>query len=114
MSLRADDLVGKLVQDTFYIHSYLSVDFRSVDEPSEPQLAFLHLQNKLAEKEEVLRVTTAEVGTLQAMLDIEMQSCTLSSGFERVLVHFCHSYTRLNEIDRDLASIIFVFCFICT
>ena len=39
-SSRADDLAMRLVQATSYIHSTLSLEYRSADEPSEPQLAF--------------------------------------------------------------------------
>ena len=44
---------------------------REGDEPSELQLAFHRLQTELAEREEALRVTTTEVGTLQALLETE-------------------------------------------
>ena len=48
-----------------YIHSTLSMEYgREGDKPSELQLAFHHLQTRLAEKEEALRVATTEVGTL--------------------------------------------------
>ena len=53
------------------IHSFLRLKYGSSDEPSEPQMAFRCLQAEVAEKEEALRVSTAEVGTLQASLDIE-------------------------------------------
>ena len=41
------------------------------NEPSEPWLAFYHLQTELAKREEALRVATAEVDTLQSLLGIE-------------------------------------------
>lgn len=44
---------------------------REGNEPSESQWAFRHLQIELAEREEALRVTTAEMGTLQALLETE-------------------------------------------
>ena len=57
-SSRADDLAMRLVQATSYIQSTLSLKYRSADEPSEPQLAFHHLQAEVAEKEEALEVAT--------------------------------------------------------
>ena len=61
-------------------------DRRKGDEPSEPQLVFRRLQTKLAEREEALRVATAEVGTLRALLETERQSSTFDSTMERGLV----------------------------
>ena len=49
-----------------------------------------------------MRVATIEVGTLQALLDIERRGCTLSPNMERELVHLRHSYGRLREIARYL------------
>ena len=49
-------------------------------------MAFRHLQAEVVEKEEVLRVATTEVGTLQTLLDIERQGFTSSPSMERVLV----------------------------
>ena len=46
-------------------------DRQKGDEPSEPLLVFRRLQTKLAEREEALRVATAEVGTLRALLETE-------------------------------------------
>ena len=56
------------------------------DEPSEPQLAFRCLQTELVEREEALRVATAEVGILQALLETERQGSTSDSMMERELV----------------------------
>lgn len=47
-----------------FIHSTLSLEYGPANEPSKPQLAFHCLQAEVAEKEEALRVDTAEVGTL--------------------------------------------------
>ena len=71
-SSRADGLPLELVQARAYIHSTLSMEFgREGDKPSEPQLAFHCLQSELAKREEALRVPTAEMGTLQALLETE-------------------------------------------
>jgi len=43
VSNRDDDLAIRLVSATSYIHSTLSLKYGSVDEPSEPQLAFRRL-----------------------------------------------------------------------
>ena len=62
---RADGSALELVQARSYIHSTLSMEFgQEGDEPSEPQLAFHHLQTELVEREEALRVTIIEVGIL--------------------------------------------------
>jgi len=64
-SSQANDLALKPLQVKSYINSALDMEYRRKgDEPSEPQRAFRHLQTKLAEKEEALRVATVEVGTL--------------------------------------------------
>ena len=68
-SSRADDLALRLLEARSFIHSTLSLEYGLIDEPSEPQLAFHRLQAEVAEKEKALRVATAEVGTLQALLD---------------------------------------------
>jgi len=71
-SSRADGLALELVQVKAYIHSTLSMEYRREgDEPSELQLAFCRLQTELAEREVALRVAFAEVGTLQALLEIK-------------------------------------------
>ena len=49
-----------------------------------------------------MRVATIEVGTLQALHDIERQGYTSSPSMERELVRLQHSYGRLREIARDL------------
>lgn len=49
-------------------------------------MAFRRLQTEVAKKEEALRISTAEVGTLQALLDTKRQSSTLSPTLERELV----------------------------
>jgi len=100
---RVDSLAFKLVQARAYIHSTLSVKYgRDSDEPSEPQLVFRLLQTKLAEREEALRVSTAEVGTLQALLKTERQGSTSNSTLEKELVCLWHSHGRLREIAKDL------------
>ena len=75
---------------------------RDGDELNEPQWAFLCLQTELAEREEALRVATAEVGTLQALLETERQSSTFDPMMERELVCLRHSHDRLKEVARDL------------
>ena len=60
-----------------FIHSTLSLEYGLAIEPSEPQLAFRRLQAEVAKKE-ALRVATAEVGTLQALLNTKRQSYTSS------------------------------------
>lgn len=82
-SSKADDIAMRLVQVRSYIHFTLSLEYRSTNKPNEPQLAFHHLQAKVVEKEEALRV--AEISTLQVLLDKERQSCTLSPSLEREL-----------------------------
>ena len=72
------------------------------NEPSEPQLAFCHLQTELVEKGEGLRVATTEVGTLQALLETERLGSTSDPTMERELVYLFHSHDRLREISRDL------------
>ena len=54
-------------------------------------MTFRHLRTEQAEREEALKVATAEVGTLQALL-----------GTERELVCLRHSYDRLKGVARDL------------
>lgn len=63
-SSRADDLAIRLLQSRSYIHTTLSLECGSADEPNEAQLAFHHLQAEVAEKKEVLRVATGEISTL--------------------------------------------------
>lgn len=92
----------RLLQATSYIHSSLSLEYGSADEPSETQLAFHCLHVELAEKEEAFRVATVEIGTLQALLDTKRQSFTLGPSLERELVWLHHAYTRLSEITRYL------------
>ena len=87
----------------YFIHSTLSLEYEPVDEPSEPQLAFHHLQAKVAETIEALRVATADVGTLQALLDTERQGCTSSPSMERELVSLQNLYGQLREIAKDLS-----------
>jgi len=70
-SSRADDLALRLLEARSFIHSTLSLEYGSADESSEPQLAFRHLQAEVAEKEEALRVATAEVSNLLALLNME-------------------------------------------
>jgi len=65
-------------------------------------LAFLHLQVEVDEKEEALRVATAKVGTLQALLDTKRKGCTSSLSMERELVRLRNLYGQLREIARDL------------
>ena len=83
---KANDLTLRVVEARSSIHSSLSLEYGPSDEPSEPQLAFRCLQAEVAKKEEALKVSTAEVGTLLASLDIERQSSTLSPTLERELV----------------------------
>ena len=68
-SSKADDLALRLLEARSFIHSTLSLEYGPIDEPSEPQLSFHRLQAEVAEKEKAMRVATAEVGTLQALLD---------------------------------------------
>ena len=100
-SIRVDDLALRLLEARSFVHSTLSLDYGPIDEPSEPQLAFHHLQVEVAETVEALRIATAEVSTLQALLDIERWGCTSSPSIERELVHLQHSYGRLRKIARD-------------
>ena len=67
-SSRAADLALRLMKARSFIHSTLSLEYGSADEPSEPQLAFRHLQVEVAKKKEALRVATAEVGTCKLCL----------------------------------------------
>ena len=64
VSSRADDLAPGLLEARSFIHSTLSLECGPADESSKPQLAFFHHQAEVTEKEEALRVATAEVGTL--------------------------------------------------
>ena len=100
VSSRANDLAMRLVQARSYIHSTLSLEYRSIDEPNKPQLAFHHLQAKVVEKEKALRVV--EISTLHVLLDRERQSYTSSPSLERELVCLRHLYSRLHKIARDL------------
>ena len=63
-------------------------------------MAFCRLHAGVAKKE-TLSVASAEVGTLQALLDIVRKSSTLSSALERELVGLRHAYIRLSEVARD-------------
>ena len=65
-------------------------------------MAFRCLQTELVEREEALRVTTAEVGTLQALLETKRQGSISDSIMVRELIHLRHSHDRLKEITRDL------------
>ena len=86
-----------------YIHSALSTEYgRDGDKPSEPQLAFCHLQTELAKREEALRIATTEVGTLQALLETERQGSTFDSMIERKMVRLRHSHDRLRGVAKDL------------
>ena len=55
-------------------------------------MVFRHLLAEVVKKEEALRVVMTEVGTLQALLDIERQGYTLGPSMERELVRLRHSY----------------------
>ena len=101
-SNKSDDLALRLLEARSFIHSSLSLEYGSTNEPSKPQLNLCHLQVEVAKKKEALRVATIEVGTLQALLDIERQGCTSSPSMERELVRLRHSHGRLREIVRDL------------
>lgn len=65
-------------------------------------MAFCHLQTKLPKGKEALRVATAEVGTLQALLEIEREASTSDSLMERELVFLRHSHDRLRGVVKDL------------
>jgi len=90
------------MQARSYIHSTLSLEYGSANEPSEPQLAFHRLQVKVAKKKEAFRATIAKISTLQILLDTERQGYTSSPSLERELVHLRHSYSKLSKIARDL------------
>ena len=85
VSSRADDLALRLLEARSFIRSTLSLEYGLVDEPSEPQLAFHHLQAKVVETMKALRVAIVDVGTLQALLDTERQGRTLSPSMVRGL-----------------------------
>ena len=80
----------------------MSLEYGSANEPSEPQLAFRHLQVEIAKKKEALRAIIAEISTLQILLDTERQGYTSSPSLEKELVHLRHTYSRLSKIARDL------------
>jgi len=101
-SNKADDLALRLLEARSFIHSTLSLEYGPTNEPSKPQLTLRHLQVEVAKKKEALRVATTEVGTLQALLDIERQGYTSSPSIERELVRLQHSHGRLREIVKDL------------
>jgi len=61
---RADDLELSLLEARSFIHSSFSFEYGLADEPSEPQLAFRHLQAEVVKKVEALRIAITEVGTL--------------------------------------------------
>ena len=90
MSSKADNLAMRLLQARCYIHYTLSLEYRSANEPSEPQLAFPCLQVKVAKKEEHL--ATAEISSLQVLLGTERQGCTSSPSMEKEMVHLQNSY----------------------
>ena len=71
VSSRVDDLAMRLLQTRSYIHSTLSLEYRSADERSKPQLVFHRIQAEVAKKEEAFRVAIAKVSTLQVLLDTE-------------------------------------------
>ena len=79
----ANDLALRLLE----ARSTLILEYGSANEPCEPQLAFCRLQAKVVEKEKALRFATIDVGTFQALLDIERQGCTSSPSMERELIH---------------------------
>lgn len=101
-SSRVDDLVIRLVPAKSYIHFTLSLKYGPTNEPSEPQFAFRHLLARVAEKEESLRVAIVEISTLQVILDIERQGCTLSPNPKWELVRLQNWYGKLSEIAKDL------------
>ena len=49
-----------------------------------------------------MRVATAKVGTLQALLETERQSSTSDPTMERELVYLRHSHDRLRKVARVL------------
>ena len=57
----------------------------------------------MAKRKEALRVATAEVGTLQALLETERQSFTSDPTMEEELFYLRHSHDRLREVARDLS-----------
>ena len=65
-------------------------------------MSFCHLQTKLEEREEALRIAIIEVGTLQALLETERLGFTFDSMMERQPVLLWHSHDRLRDIARDL------------
>ena len=91
-SRRVDDLAMRILQARSYIHFTLSLEYELANEPSEPQLAFYRLQAEVDEKEEASRIATAEISTLQVLLDIERQGCTPSPSMEKEMVRLRHSY----------------------
>ena len=92
----------RLLEARSFIDSTLSLEYGLADMPNKPQIAFCCLQAKLPEKKEALRVATAKVGTLQALLDTDRESSTSSPTLERELVCLHHSYGKLQEVTRDL------------
>ena len=84
---RVDDLALELLHVKFYIHSTLDMKYGGEDDkPSKRQRAFCRLQIELVEREEALKVATAKVGTLQALLETERQSFAPDPAMERELV----------------------------
>ena len=64
-SSRVDGLALELVQAKAYIYSTLSMEYgREGDVLNELQLAFCRLQTEPVKREEALKVTIAEMGTL--------------------------------------------------
>ena len=98
-SRKVNDLALRLLEARSFIHFTLSLEYGPTDEP---QLAFRCLQAEVAKKEEVLRVATVEVVTLQTLLNTERQGWTSSPSMERELVRLQHSYGQLREIARVL------------
>ena len=95
----------ELVQAKSYIHSTLSIEYkRQGDEPSKPQLAFRRLQIELAEREEALRVATAEVGTLQALLETKRWALLLIPQWRESLSVFNILMTKLERSLETWAS----------
>ena len=66
-------------------------------------MVFRLLQTKLAKREEALRVSTAEVGTLQALLKTERQGSTSNSTLERELVCLWIHMADFERLPKTLA-----------
>ena len=61
-------------------------------------MVFRHLLAEVVKKEEALRVVITEVGTLQALLDIERQGYTSSPSMEKELVCFDTHMVNLERL----------------